>query len=133
MPSEAKFSPSFHEVRPAIVPLHSFCQIFFPILSVSPCERATTARICPRVAIHARKARMQSMRDPPLCQRFCFLDESTLSISVPLPAALNLKQTRVENSILHLMKRLIFIVAAGSVALPLFGQEKSPPLKDQKD
>src|SRR5881227_1836 len=31
------------------------------------------------------------------------------------------------------MKRLIFIVAACSVALPLFGQEKSPPLKDQKD
>src|SRR6266403_449819 len=51
---------------------------------------------------------------------------------MPLPPALNLKQTRVENSI-HLMKRLIFIVAACSVALPLFGQEKSPQLKDQKD
>jgi len=24
MPSDAKFSPSFHEVRPAMVPLHSF-------------------------------------------------------------------------------------------------------------
>src|SRR5260370_14740643 len=97
MPSEAKFSPSFQEVRPAIVPLHSFCQIFFPILSTSPCERATAARICVPVA---RKARMQSVRDPPFCHRFCFLDERTLSISVPLPAALNLKQTRVENSIL---------------------------------
>src|SRR5437660_3029929 len=31
------------------------------------------------------------------------------------------------------MKHLILIFAAGSVALPLFGQEKSPPLKDQKD
>src|SRR6266513_3953685 len=31
------------------------------------------------------------------------------------------------------MKRLIFIVAACSVASPLFGQEKSPQLKDQKD
>jgi FKBP-type peptidyl-prolyl cis-trans isomerase FklB len=31
------------------------------------------------------------------------------------------------------MKRLIFIVTACSVALPLFGQEKSPQLKDQKD
>ena len=31
------------------------------------------------------------------------------------------------------MKRLIFIVAACSIALSLFGQEKSPPLKDQKD
>src|SRR5213593_4789181 len=39
MPSDAKSSPSFHEVRPAIVPLHSFCQIFFPILRTSGCER----------------------------------------------------------------------------------------------
>ena len=31
------------------------------------------------------------------------------------------------------MKRLILIFAAGSLALPLFGQEKSPQLKDQKD
>src|SRR6266576_5133341 len=39
MPSDAKSSPVFHEVRPAIVPLHSFCQIFFPILRTSACER----------------------------------------------------------------------------------------------
>src|SRR5205823_10232465 len=39
MPSDAKSSPWFHEVRPEIVPLHSFCQIFFPILWVSACER----------------------------------------------------------------------------------------------
>jgi len=31
------------------------------------------------------------------------------------------------------MKRLILILAAFSLVLPLFGQEKSPPLKDQKD
>src|SRR5881409_799781 len=31
------------------------------------------------------------------------------------------------------MKHLILIFAAGSLALPLFGQEKSPQLKDQKD
>jgi FKBP-type peptidyl-prolyl cis-trans isomerase FklB len=31
------------------------------------------------------------------------------------------------------MKRLILIAAAFSLVLPLFGQEKSPPLKDQKD
>jgi len=31
------------------------------------------------------------------------------------------------------MKRFIFIVAACSAVLPLFGQEKSPQLKDQKD
>src|SRR5690348_15479337 len=31
------------------------------------------------------------------------------------------------------MKRFILIVAASSAVLPLFGQEKSPQLKDQKD
>src|SRR6266542_1814513 len=31
------------------------------------------------------------------------------------------------------MKRFIFIVSASLLALPLFGQEKSPQLKDQKD
>ncbi len=31
------------------------------------------------------------------------------------------------------MKRLILMLAAFSLVLPLFGQEKSPPLKDQKD
>jgi FKBP-type peptidyl-prolyl cis-trans isomerase FklB len=31
------------------------------------------------------------------------------------------------------MKRCIFIVSASLLALPLFGQEKSPQLKDQKD
>src|SRR5207245_5823403 len=31
------------------------------------------------------------------------------------------------------MKHLIFIISASLLALPLFGQEKSPQLKDQKD
>src|SRR5437899_5485747 len=31
------------------------------------------------------------------------------------------------------MKRFILIVSASLLALPLFGQEKSPPLKDQKE
>jgi FKBP-type peptidyl-prolyl cis-trans isomerase FklB len=33
----------------------------------------------------------------------------------------------------HLMKHLILIFSASLLALPLFGQEKSPQLKDQKD
>jgi Domain amino terminal to FKBP-type peptidyl-prolyl isomerase. len=31
------------------------------------------------------------------------------------------------------MKRLTFIFAALTLVFPLFGQEKSPPFKDQKD
>jgi FKBP-type peptidyl-prolyl cis-trans isomerase FklB len=50
---------------------------------------------------------------------------------VALPAAFNFKAKPPGK--LHLMKRLILIAAVFSLVLPLFGQEKSPPLKDQKD
>src|SRR4030095_11593598 len=33
----------------------------------------------------------------------------------------------------HLMKKFIFIFSASLLALPMFGQEKSPQLKEQKD
>src|SRR4029434_3465112 len=33
----------------------------------------------------------------------------------------------------HLMKRFTLILSASLLAFPLFGQEKSPQLKDQKD
>jgi len=29
-----------------MVPLHSFCQILFPILSASLCETVTATRVC---------------------------------------------------------------------------------------
>jgi len=50
---------------------------------------------------------------------------------MPLPAAFHLKQSRVGK--FHIMKHLTFIFAAFTLVLPLFGQEKWPPLKDQKD
>src|SRR5439155_22667350 len=61
MPSDAKFSPSFHGVRPLIVPLHSFCQILLPILSASVCERVIPESVCNPVAIHAKTARERRM------------------------------------------------------------------------
>ena len=45
MPRDAKFSPEFHEVRPANVPLHSFCQILFPMRRVSAGERLIAAAV----------------------------------------------------------------------------------------
>jgi FKBP-type peptidyl-prolyl cis-trans isomerase FklB len=63
-------------------------------------------------------------------QRRCVLDGHRLSISVPVSAAINL--TKSARRIL-LMKHLIVIFSASLLALPLFGQEKSAQLKDQKD
>ena len=63
-------------------------------------------------------------------QKRCFLDGRDLSISVRVSAA-NIQLTRRGKN--HLMKRFILIITASLLALPLFGQEKSPQLKDQKD
>jgi FKBP-type peptidyl-prolyl cis-trans isomerase FklB len=60
----------------------------------------------------------------------CFLDGRHLSISVRVSAAIKLTNATGKN---HLMKPFILIVSASLLALPVFGQEKSPQLKDQKD
>src|SRR5206468_10710567 len=69
MPSDAKSSPSFHAVRPVMVPLHSFCQILFPILRTSPCERVIAQR--PR---EARSSSTVTKQKSSNWQRRCFLD-----------------------------------------------------------
>src|SRR5205085_9513298 len=38
IPREAKFSPLFQDVRPEIVPLHSFCHILWPMRRASAGE-----------------------------------------------------------------------------------------------
>jgi FKBP-type peptidyl-prolyl cis-trans isomerase FklB len=50
---------------------------------------------------------------------------------MPLPAVVPIKTE--PHGKLHIMKHLAFIFAAFTLVLPLFGQEKSPQLKDQKD
>src|SRR5439155_16358442 len=89
MPSEAKSSPSFHAVRPVMVPLHSFCQILFPILRTSECERLIAQSSWGQVAIDTARSSASSEREPPNRPRRCFLDGRRLSTSVPLPAAIN--------------------------------------------
>ncbi len=58
------------------------------------------------------------------------LDGQRLSISVPVSAATNLTESARRTPF---MKQLIVIFSASLLALPLFGQEKSTQLKDQKD
>src|SRR4030095_15575404 len=58
------------------------------------------------------------------------LDGRRLSISVPVSAATNLTESAWKTPF---MKQLIVIFSASLLVLPLFGQEKSTQLKDQKD
>src|SRR4030095_11211499 len=74
MHKDAKFSPSVHEDSPETVPLHSFCQIFFPIARASLCVRESAGSVCGKAATYAsatRKARKGAW----LSWRCCFLDE----------------------------------------------------------
>src|SRR5437762_10912737 len=58
MPREAKFSPPFHEVRPEMVPPHSFCQIRLPIrwasageISIAACNATLVRAIITRITV----------------------------------------------------------------------------------
>src|SRR5207248_10955346 len=61
MPSDAKSSPEFHEVSPAILPLHSFCQIRFPIRRASPFEIWTGGAALPISARHQKRSQTAMM------------------------------------------------------------------------
>src|SRR5689334_10333374 len=55
MPREAKFSPVFQEVRPEIVPLHSFCQILWPMRRESVEDKAALVSTDMNVAVRANR------------------------------------------------------------------------------
>src|SRR5436190_19811937 len=103
MPSEAKFSPEFHEVRPATVPPHSFCQMRFPILRVSAGERLTAETLLAAVtatrAANRRAGRFQGSGR-------AMLDDRSFLSSVPVPAAPRFKIATARGFLL-LMKRII--------------------------
>src|SRR6266853_870294 len=82
MPSEAKSSPAFHEVRPSIVPLHSFCQIRFPMRRVSADERLIAAAAKEHVTKRTTIARAVAFRGQERARR---LDEGNLFNSMPVP------------------------------------------------
>src|SRR2546423_10438955 len=130
MPSDAKSSPAFHDVSPVIVPLHSFCQIFFPILRTSACESVMAWSGSGRRAISAAKDNIAKKKRPRDRERRSVLDGRRLSISVPVSAPSNLTKSARKAPF---MKQLIVIFSASLLVLPLFGQDKSTQLKDQKD
>src|SRR6266852_7837523 len=97
MPRDAKSSPVFHEVRPDTVPLHSFCQILFPIRSASACDNATAEKTCGEMAMNKIQAGNDAEKR---AQCFCFLDGQALSISMHLSAPVILKRKRMGNPLL---------------------------------
>ena len=100
MPSDAKSSPWFHEVRPEIVPPHSFCQTLFPTFKASPCESVKACASSGQSVIRPVAATANGQPAPPNRWQSCFLDVRHLSISVRVSAATNLKLARRGNTIL---------------------------------
>ena len=100
MPSDAKSSPWFHEVRPETVPLHSFCQTLFPTLRASLWEIVRPVTLFGQSAIIPVVRVANARPAPPNRWQRCFLDGRHLSISVRLSAATNLKLKRRGNTIL---------------------------------
>src|SRR6185437_7458770 len=100
MPSEAKSSPWFHEVSPAIVPPHSFCHTFFPTFKASLGEIVMACALAGQRAISPEAAIANTQSLPPNRWQTCFLDGRHLSISVRLSAATNLKLKRRGNTTL---------------------------------
>ena len=114
MPREAKFSPTFHEVSPEIVPLHSFCQIRLPIrrasaeeISTSACSEAVASIMMVRVTTTWR------------------LDASTFFSSVPDFISRHFWR-------FHFMKNLVIGITLATLSAPAFAQNP-PALKDAKD
>src|SRR6202030_1553133 len=124
MPSDAKFSPAFHAVRPATVPPHSFCQMRFPIRRVSAAERlmAATAEVVRATRIKARSGAPNTWA--------ARLDDRGFFSSVAVLAAPRFTSPRAPG--LTLMKRLIICLGAVCVASLGLAQDKAQ-LKDQKD
>jgi FKBP-type peptidyl-prolyl cis-trans isomerase FklB len=114
MPREAKFSPTFHEVSPEIVPPHSFCQIRFPIRWASAKEISTAA--CSDAVASIMMVRATAT---------CRLDASTFFSSVP-----DFIPRRFWR--FHFMKNLVIGITLATLAAPAFAQNP-PALKDSKD
>ena len=119
MPSEAKFSPAFHDVRPDMVPPHSFFQMRRPIRLASAAEIGIAApmEVCPKIhirtAVHAIPGTTARV-----------LDAATFSTSVPDFFSLTWRSNP--------MKKLLIGMVLAALAAPVLAEDR-PTLKDTKD
>jgi len=129
MPRDGKSSPSFHAVRPATVPLHSFCQIFFPIRSASAWDRAMTARACAGTGGHDTREGKGS--DQSECGLSVSLTGEVYPLAWQFPAAVELKDRTGK---FHSYETFHdHCSRTHPVALTASGENKPSQLKDLKD
>src|SRR3954468_20335126 len=125
MPSEAKFSPAFHDVSPAIVPLHSFCQMRLPIRSRSAAESAI-----------AFTSGTKQMNTSAKITTRASLDAPRFEGSMRLPSVVALK--RIVVRLIIPMKKFPIFTAIVTLGTTAFAEDKAASagttqLKDQKD
>src|SRR5437588_4168537 len=119
MPSDAKFSPAFQEVRPDTVPPHSFIQIRRPIRLASVAEIGIVApmEIWPNTPIRTAVDAI-----PGTTARV--LDAVTFSTSVPDFFSLTWRSNP--------MKKLLIGMVLAALAAPVLAEDRAT-LKDTKD
>ena len=126
IPSDAKFSPAFHEVSPATVPAHSFCQIFFPIRNASARDSSIASRA---QSCHGRPQSARNRRRHGVA--VCHLDAASFSSSVHTSAAWPALEAALLLEIIY-EKFLHFPAAHRSRFDRLFPRQPTQ-LKDEKD
>src|SRR5437588_7514243 len=115
MPNEAKFSPLFHEVSPATVPPHSFCQTLRPMRIASARERL--------IALATGTKSNSAVATPTAAH----LDGPVFPDSMQPSAALGV----ASSSLLILMKNICILLTGILLATTAFAQNTQ--LKDEKD
>ena len=120
MPREAKFSPAFHEVRPEIVPSHSFFQTRRPIRAASAGEILIAAviesgAIASKAKPNRTNARMATFR---------LLDAAAFSTSV--------RHFFPPLGHLNSMKTVLIGITLAGLATSVLAEDR-PTLKDTKD
>lgn len=120
MPSDANFSPEFHEVKPETVPAHSFCQIFRPMRDASVRDNSIAWAV-PATAMSRKTAKTARWRR--------HLDGRTFSTSVLTSAAC--RWSEAANAKLFMKKSIIYLAL---LALTSTGfAQGTTDLKTEKD
>src|SRR5438477_2853226 len=130
MPREAKFSPTYHEVRPEMVPPHSFCQMRLPIRWASAEEISIAAW-----AENTISMAMANEMNPP--KYLAILEGRSSSRASPELDGCGFLSSMPDFISRHsrrflTMKNLIIGITLATLATPVFAENR-PTLKDTKD
>ena len=129
MPSEAKSSPEFQEVRPAMLPLHSFCQILFPIRSASALGNVDR---CGRVPHRARDKVKAGKPRTDAAERDGGLTSAVSPLALQ-PSALFQRKAQSDSQPIFMKSIIALASLLCRSSLTRLGEDKPAQLKDQKD